>query len=139
MREIKLCFNDMSMYVYFRDGIGALLKDIFPNEHTMIEIATNEAINNAFNHGAQSSLNPFIQMKISMIDEEKLYIRIKDSGNGFKLNMIKEQQLGEQIMSESGRGIQIMNCVFDEIHYNTCGNEVTMIKKLDKSEDILDV
>jgi serine/threonine-protein kinase RsbW len=138
MSEIELCFSNMSMYVYFRDGIGALLKDYFPNEHTMIEIATNEAINNAFNHGAHNSLNPFIQMKISMIAEQKLYIRIKDSGNGFKHIMIKEQQLGEQIMRESGRGLQIMNRVFDEIHYNASGNEVTMIKKLDKSEDILD-
>ena len=142
MREIEFCFRHMSMYIYFREGVGLLLRDCFPKEHTMVEIATNEAINNAFKHGAQCSLNPHIQVKIGILDGDRLFIRIIDSGNGFKHKMLWDEQLRdgkEQIMRESGRGLLIMNHVFDEIHYNSSGNEVTMIKRLDKSEDNQDV
>ncbi|WP_256757114.1 ATP-binding protein [Cohnella sp. WQ 127256] len=133
MEEIELRFSDMNMYAYFRNSVGELLKDWFPKGHTLIEIAVNEALNNAFLHGNRESAKPLVVMKVSKVDEHNLVIRVKDLGQGFSLRRSRDKRArvkADKIMSESGRGLLIMEQVFDDIYYNEVGNEVTMVKRI---------
>lgn len=130
----------------YREELHQCLKETLANhiskkgeldqDLTMLEIALNEAINNAFKY-AVNKKEPSVILSIYIFDPNILFIRVKDSGSGFKADQViakvtapekcKEDQWE---WGESGRGIFIMEAVMDKVRYNAKGNSVVLLKTL---------
>ncbi len=111
-------------------------KEELNQDLTMLEIALNEAINNAFKY-AVNKRAPSVILSIYIFDPNILFIRVKDNGSGFKadqvlakVNAIEKCGVDEWEWGESGRGIFIMEAVMDKVRYNAKGNSVVLLKTL---------
>lgn len=96
----------------------------------LLEVAINEAINNAIESGKR------VYLKMKRIGN-RIVVRVKDSGTGFrprKLRAHSEKELEEEFnqlgLAERGRGIMMMQMFCDQIIYNAKGNEVMLIKNI---------
>ncbi|SPF53323.1 Sensory box protein (fragment) [Candidatus Desulfosporosinus infrequens] len=102
-----------------------------PIHAPVLEVAVNEAMNNGFHTYGQ------INLKLKRMGR-KLIIRVKDDGQGFyaeainaqqKTDMI-EEEFGQMLEAEAGRGILLMKLFCDKVIYNAKGNEVLLMKKV---------
>ncbi len=59
--------------------------------------------------------------------KSKIIITVTDMGEGFNTNKIKKPEL----MGLCGRGLPIARFFFDKLEFNSRGNKVTLVKKLD--------
>lgn len=143
MRErlMRCTFANKQEYQCYRENVHQCIEDALDDspkdQLTMVEIAINEAINNAFKYGS-GNYNPII-ISIYLFDSNYLFIRIKDKGNGFCVeNLISQFDANcceddmEWQWGESGRGLFIMQSVMDQVHYNAKGNAVSLIKNVQK-------
>ena len=94
-----------------------------------IRLAVEEALVNAIRHGNKS--NPKLKVKFSYcINSEKISITVKDQGKGFNYHNIPRTIKDKDILKTSGRGIFLIRTIMDEVRFNSCGNEITMVKYL---------
>ncbi|AGA70546.1 anti-sigma regulatory factor (Ser/Thr protein kinase) [Desulfitobacterium dichloroeliminans LMG P-21439] len=111
--------------------------DSLENEVTLLEIALNEAVNNAFKYAEDRVSIPAVTLSMCLLHSQWLIIRVKDSGTGFKANQVMTKLAclcGEEEETwqwgESGRGLFIMAQVMDKVRYNAKGNCVMLMKTL---------
>jgi CheY-like chemotaxis protein len=65
------------------------------------------------------------------LSAERLKFEIEDLGNGFDPASLPDYHKPDSLMP-SGRGLFIIRSYMDEVHWNTVGNCITMIKYLDR-------
>ncbi|RXJ02060.1 PAS domain S-box protein [Anaerobacillus alkaliphilus] len=131
----KRLFNDTVASVNTKDidqmkqKIAVILQEKYLTEHLFVELAFNEALNNAIR--ASTSIEVTLFLKSGYLG-----ITITDDGPGFdvrsklcELMAKKDSMMDELIWSESGRGIYLMHKFMDKIEYNLVGNQVTLLKK----------
>lgn len=139
---MRRAFANEQEYQAFREEFSLCLEQasvkLSGNKLTLLEIAINEAMNNALKHGLAKASDPSVSLSIYLKSQECLLIRIKDRGSGFcgqqalealslrDIEMDEEWQWGE-----SGRGLFIMESVMDLVRYNAKGNSVLMLKTID--------
>jgi serine/threonine-protein kinase RsbW len=92
-----------------------------------IMIAVTEAVNNAINHGNKLDPSKKVQFNVEA-DNEKIYIYVKDEGNGFNPQEIDDCLEPENLLKASGRGVFIIRELMHEvkIRSNSSGTEVEM-------------
>ncbi len=56
-------------------------------------------------------------------------IVVRDEGPGFDISRIPDPRDPERMMLASGRGVLLMRTFMDEVHYNSRGNQVTLVKR----------
>jgi serine/threonine-protein kinase RsbW len=90
-------------------------------------IAVTEAVNNAINHGNKLDPSKKVQFNVEA-DNEKIYIYVKDEGNGFNPQEIDDCLEPENLLKASGRGVFIIRELMHEvkIRSNSSGTEVEM-------------
>lgn len=137
MYDIELEFIGLEGYKKIRDQLHDYLKNMLPFPSFMIEVALNEAINNSLKHGSRKDQAAPVRLKIRVLNNKKLIIRIKDGGPGFcgneKLKMLEHEPAifdEECLMKDSGRGVWIMKEASDYLTFNRQGNEVLMVKNI---------
>jgi CheY-like chemotaxis protein/anti-sigma regulatory factor (Ser/Thr protein kinase) len=54
---------------------------------------------------------------------------IRDEGNGFDSSSLPDPTNPENLLVASGRGIMLIHTFMDEVSFNDCGNEITMLKR----------
>jgi serine/threonine-protein kinase RsbW len=94
-------------------------------------IVTTELVNNAIHHGNKN--NPIKKVLISFeVDKDRIEMRIKDEGDGFNPDKLKDPLAPENLMSESGRGIFLIRNLMDNLEFNfyNDGTETIVIKYL---------
>lgn len=139
--RIHLKFQGYPGFQEIKDSICRYISLYLPeDDFDFVEIAIHEAINNAIRHGNQTNC-AYVTIKCRFIYGQKrnrLIIRIKDEGRGFnvdeqfnKLSHSLEFQNTQQL--ECGRGLLIMMAATDFVVYNALGNEVMLVKFLDKN------
>lgn len=115
-----------------------LVRHLVPFD-TMVEVAINEAVNNAYFHGVGGSVrrNRTVRIRLAVYKRNRLLVRVKDDGEGFSGNDILQKiRDGGKISSlveplrECGRGILIIHHVADFVCYNRRGNEILFVKRL---------
>ena len=125
-------FAKKEEYEQLRKRIAELLCEADFKTGKLLEVALNEAVNNALEHGSGE-----ITLHINVLLDKKLVIRVKDCGSGFTVNR-KLEGGGEEgaqlklpsINQERGRGIYIMRGLTDALYYNRSGNEILMMKRI---------
>ncbi|MBP1764305.1 MAG: protein,PAS protein,PAS protein [Firmicutes bacterium] len=117
------------------DTIHTILERTAPNHAAMLEVAVNEAVNNALR------VSECVGIKIKRLGS-KITIRVKDDGPGFlaagdNAGFINgsladaefDRKFDELREAENGRGILMMKMFCDQVLYNARGNEVLMVKR----------
>src|SRR5271165_5556187 len=122
--------------------------DLPDDERRDVGAAFREMLLNAMEHGGQ--FDPTQYVEISYVRTKRLILcKVKDPGNGFSLDEIKHAAIANppedpfRHMAErenlgirpGGFGILMAKKLVDELLYNEQGNEVLLVKYLDKREE----
>ena len=140
-RILELKFREHREFCYIRKGVSEYINEALSNlsqsQAILMEVAVNEAINNALKHGTNQKKNAnLVTLKLFILNNRQLIMKVRDSGEGFPGNEIlealpiKQCFISEEALKENGRGILIMKSATDKLKYNHKGNEVTLIKNL---------
>jgi serine/threonine-protein kinase RsbW len=100
-----------------------------PGREDDIELALTEALANAVVHGAKSDPSKIIECDVAWDAEHGMLIVVRDPGPGFDPAKIADPCHGENIYSNHGRGIYLINQLMDEVQFHKNGTEIHMLKK----------
>jgi serine/threonine-protein kinase RsbW len=93
-----------------------------------IELAIREALANAIVHGCQKDRELTVRISVGCDQERGMIIVVKDPGTGFDPEELPNPVVGENIYSEGGRGIFLINRLMDEVRFRDKGTEIWMRK-----------
>jgi serine/threonine-protein kinase RsbW len=94
-----------------------------------IELALTEALANAVVHGAKSDPSKVIECDVACDEQRGMLIVVRDPGPGFDPAQIVNPCRGENIYSNHGRGIYLINQLMDDVQFHKNGTEIHMRKK----------
>ena len=94
-----------------------------------IELALNEALANAVVHGAKEDPSKTIECIVACDEERGMIIIVRDPGPGFDPASIPTPTVGQNIYSNHGRGIFLINQLMDEVKFLKNGTEIHMVKR----------
>ena len=100
-----------------------------PGREDDIELALTEALANAVVHGAKNDSSKVIECDVACDEERGILIVVRDPGNGFDPAKIANPCEGENIFSNHGRGIYLINQLMDEVQFHKNGTEIHMLKR----------
>jgi serine/threonine-protein kinase RsbW len=94
-----------------------------------IEVALTEALANAVVHGAQADASKIVECDVACDEKQQILIVVRDPGKGFDPAAIPSPLQGQNIYSDHGRGIYLINQLMDEVKFLKNGTEIHMIKR----------
>ena len=94
-----------------------------------IELALAEALANAVVHGAKNDPSKVIECDVACDQKHGMLIVVRDPGPGFDPSQIADPCQGENIYSNHGRGIYLINQLMDEVRFHKNGTEIHMLKR----------
>jgi len=98
------------------------MRDVFG-----VRLALEEALVNAIKHGNQMDPSKKVHIECR-VNAERIWIRIRDEGQGFDINALPDPTLEENLEKPSGRGVLLMREFMTNVEYNERGNCVTLEK-----------
>jgi serine/threonine-protein kinase RsbW len=104
------------------------MKDVNGKEDD-IELALQEALANAVIHGAKEDPKKVVECLVSSDDERGILIVVRDPGTGFDPQAIPGCTVGENLYSDHGRGIFLINQLMDQVEFRKNGTEIRMVKR----------
>ena len=93
-----------------------------------VEVALREALANAIIHGAQRDPAKRVEFCVACDPSIGLLIVVRDPGEGFDPAAIPSPVLGQNVFSDHGRGIFLINQLMDEVRFERGGTEIHMRK-----------
>ncbi len=94
-----------------------------------IELALQEALANAVIHGAKEDPTKVVECLVSGDPERGILIVVRDPGTGFAPESVPGCTVGENVYSNHGRGIFLINQLMDKVEFRKNGTEIRMVKK----------
>jgi serine/threonine-protein kinase RsbW len=94
-----------------------------------IELALQEALANAVIHGAKEDPSKIVECLVSSDQERGILIVVRDPGTGFAPDAIPGCTVGENLYSNHGRGIFLINQLMDKVEFRKNGTEIHMVKR----------
>ncbi len=94
-----------------------------------IELALREALANAVVHGAKEDSSKTVECLVASDQDRGIIIVVRDPGPGFDPESIPSCTVGENIYSNHGRGIFLINQLMDEVKFRKNGTEIHMVKR----------
>jgi len=94
-----------------------------------VELSLQEALANAVIHGAKEDPTKTVECLVSRDEERGILIIVRDPGKGFTPEAIPGCTLGENVYSNHGRGIFLINQLMDKVEFRKNGTEIHMIKR----------
>ena len=94
-----------------------------------VETALREALANAILHGCGSDPSKQVQCCVACDHDRGMIIVVRDPGKGFDPASIPSPVVGQNLYSEHGRGIYLINQLMDRVWYERGGTELHMLKK----------
>ncbi len=92
-----------------------------------LKLALVEALTNAMEHGNGWDQNKLVKVE-AKLRRESLEVTIEDQGSGFDFSHCQDPTSDENLLSERGRGIFLMQAIMDQVEFTPPGNRVTMTK-----------
>lgn len=92
-----------------------------------IQMAAEEAMVNAVMHGNKQAADKSVEIEFR-VSPQTVYMRFRDQGDGFCPDTLPDPRDDAHLECTNGRGVMLINEMMNEVTYNKCGNEVTMIK-----------
>jgi serine/threonine-protein kinase RsbW len=94
-----------------------------------IELALTEALANAVVHGAKEDPDKVVECIVACDESRGMLIVVRDPGPGFDPEAIPNPCVGENLYSNHGRGIYLINQLMDEVKFHRNGTEIHMVKR----------
>ena len=94
-----------------------------------IELALQEALANAVVHGAKEDPTKVVECLVACEEQRGILIIVRDPGTGFDPQRIPACTMGENLFSNHGRGIFLINQLMDEVQFHKNGTEIHMVKR----------
>lgn len=94
-----------------------------------IELALQEALANAVVHGAKEDPSKVVECVVACDEQRGILIIVRDPGEGFDPQAIPSCTVGENLYSNHGRGIFLINQLMDEVRFHKNGTEIHMVKR----------
>ena len=112
-------------------GIMEVVRDIqcAIGKEDAIELALTEALANAVVHGAKGDPKKIVECDVACDEGRGMLIVVRDPGPGFDPGAIPNPVVGENIYSNHGRGIFLINQLMDEVQFHNNGKEIHMLKR----------
>ena len=133
-RKFELFFSSDTKYLENVEKLSskvARYAHLSESDNDDLGIVTTELVNNAIHHGNKNDPNKNVSI-IFTVDDSKIELRIKDEGNGFELDKLKDPLAPENLLNENGRGIFLIRNLMDGLDFNFTGSgtETIVIKNL---------
>jgi serine/threonine-protein kinase RsbW len=121
-----------------RDAVDPVVRSVMevvremkcaPGREDNIELALTEALANAVVHGAKNDPSKIIECDVACDQNHGMLIVVRDPGTGFDPSKIADPCQGENIYSNHGRGIYLINQLMDEVKFHKNGTEIHMLKR----------
>jgi len=112
------------------NGIMQIIKEMKcgAGKELDIELALHEALANAVIHGCRKDPSKEVEVCVSCDQSRGLLIVVRNPGPGFDPASIPNPTIGQNVFSEHGRGIYLVNQLMDEVHFERGGTEIHMRK-----------
>jgi serine/threonine-protein kinase RsbW len=94
-----------------------------------IELSLQEALANAVVHGAKEDPSKIVECLVACDEQRGILIIVRDPGPGFDPQAIPSCTVGENLYSNHGRGIFLINQLMDEVKFRKNGTEIHMVKR----------
>jgi serine/threonine-protein kinase RsbW len=94
-----------------------------------IELSLQEALANAVVHGAKEDPSKIVECLVACDELRGILIIVRDPGLGFDPGSIPSCTVGENLYSNHGRGIFLINQLMDEVKFHKNGTEIHMVKR----------
>jgi serine/threonine-protein kinase RsbW len=94
-----------------------------------IELALQEALANAVVHGAKEDPSKIVECIVACDEQRGILIVVRDPGEGFDPKTIPSCTMGENLYSNHGRGIFLINQLMDEVQFRKNGTEIHIVKR----------
>lgn len=100
-----------------------------------VRVILSELLQNAITHGCPLNSQQKVYMNVCVSDTDILSITVKDQGNGFDASKVMQDEQSRKTcerddLMESGRGLQIVKNLCDDMVFNHNGNSITVRKRL---------
>jgi serine/threonine-protein kinase RsbW len=93
-----------------------------------VEVALYEALANAVEHGCEHDPEKNVEVCVACDEKRGMLIIVRDPGTGFDPAAVPSPVVGENIFSDHGRGIFLINNLMDEVRFERGGTEIWMVK-----------
>jgi serine/threonine-protein kinase RsbW len=93
-----------------------------------IKLALREALANAVLHGCSADPTKRIACLVTSDEDRGILIVVRDPGKGFDATKVPCPTNEQNIFSDHGRGIFLINALMDEVQYELNGAEIQMRK-----------
>lgn len=112
-------------------GIMNVVRDMqcATGKEDAIELALTEALANAVVHGAKGDPRKVVECDVACDEARGMLIVVRDPGPGFDPAKIANPIVGQNIYSNHGRGIFLINELMDEVQFKNNGKEIHMLKR----------
>lgn len=106
---------------YFTD-----IYNIEPEIFGKISLCVIEAVNNAILYGNKLDITKHVMFTV-YAEDNRLYITVKDDGEGFDYTYIPDPTLPDNVVKDAGRGLYLMKTLSDDLIFEDGGSKVTMV------------
>ena len=120
--------NSVSSVVSWVMGVAKEMKCAAGKEFE-VETSLREALANAVIHGCKNDPQKTVQFCVACDEARGMLIVVRDPGEGFDPSSIPSPIVGQNVYSEHGRGIYLINQLMDEVHFESGGTEIHMRKR----------
>ncbi len=112
------------------DGVMKIVREMgcAAGKEQAVELALHEALANAVTHGCKNDPRKEVQCCVACDESRGLLIVVRDPGEGFDPASLPSPITGQNLFSEHGRGIYLINQLMDEVRYERGGTEIRMRK-----------
>lgn len=93
-----------------------------------IELVLQEALANAITHGCKKDPEARVQISVGCDQSRGIIVVVRDPGGGFDPKDVPSPVVGQQLYSDHGRGIYLINQLMDEVRFEKGGTEIWMRK-----------
>jgi len=97
------------------------------NEY-QVELALREALANAIVHGCNNDPTKKVECCVACTESSDVVIVVRDPGEGFSPSAVPSPLAAENLDSDHGRGIYLINQLMDEVSFERDGAEIRMRK-----------
>jgi len=121
---------DADAIALFVDQMMGLLseREAADGKEFEVEMALREALANAVLHGCKSDPDKRVECTVAFEDSGGILIIVRDPGKGFDPLNVQSPLVGENILSDHGRGIFLMNALMDDVRWERGGTEIHLRK-----------
>lgn len=128
--SVTLCADRMAIPPVVQ-GVMDLVREMkcAEGKEDDIELALTEALANAVVHGAKGDASKTIECDVCCDENRGMLIVVRDPGEGFDPKKVPSPMHGENLFSDHGRGIYLINQLMDEVKFTKNGTEIHMLKQ----------